>query len=239
MHQIDAHTDEGTCIQTFTTSEGWNSIRSWGGLVGGIELWTTCFCHLGHILHDWAKCLRLDTHDNVQRARLDTNVHFWQELCAKLVSLHSLLYYCLLYVLTPISYSKQTDNWRIGIEVLMRKRQTEAEMKHWLPIQIAVITISTLKLCNNLYSIALLRWGDKKKKINVYLQCFWINISLWFRIIIFWSHFKKAGDYTLITYCMVGECLRWWWIKVWLLTSKCSYFTEGESCSLSINLASL
>ena len=66
--------------------------------------------------------------------------------------------------LTPISYSKQTDNWRIGIEVLMRKRQTEAEMKHWLPIQIAVITISTLKLCNNLHSNALLRWGGRQKK---------------------------------------------------------------------------
>lgn len=46
----------------------------------------------------------------------------------------------------------------------MRKRQTEAEMKHWLPIQIAVITISTLKLCNNLYGFALLRWGGVKKK---------------------------------------------------------------------------
>lgn len=153
-------------------------VAGWGGVAvvgGGIELWTTCFYHLGHILHDWAKCLRLDTHDNVQRARLDTNVHFWQELCAKLVSLHSLLYYCLLYVLTPISYSKQTDNWRIGIEVLMRKRQTEAEMKHWLPIQIAVITISTLKLCNNLYSIALLRWGDKKKEENKCLSAVFLN----------------------------------------------------------------
>lgn len=104
--------------------------------------------------------------------------------------------------LTAISYSKQTDNWRVGIEVLMRKRQTEAEMKHWLPIQIAVITTSTLKLCNNLYAVALLRW-QRKKEINAYLQHFWINISLWFRIIIFWSHFKKAGDYTLITYCIV------------------------------------
>lgn len=55
----------------------------------------------------------------------------------------------------------------------MRNRQTGAEMKHWLPIQIAAITISTLKLGNNLHSVALLRWwwwwwwG-----INVYLQCF-------------------------------------------------------------------
>ena len=142
-------------------------------------------------------------------------------------------YLCIFFMpFTPISYSKQTDNWRIGIEVLMRKRQTEAEMKHWLPIQIAVITISTLKLCNNLCSFALLRWGGKKKKINAYLQCFWINISLWFRIIIFWSHFKKAGDYTLITYCMVGERLRRWWIKVQLLSGKCPCFTEGATLLL-------
>lgn len=57
----------------------------------------------------------------------------------------------------------------------MRKRQTEAEMKHWLPIQIAVITISALKLCNNLYSIALLRWGDKKKKENKCLSAVFLN----------------------------------------------------------------
>lgn len=55
----------------------------------------------------------------------------------------------------------------------MRKRQTEAEMKHWLPIQIAVITISTLKLCNNLYSIALLRWGGKKE--NKCLSAVFLN----------------------------------------------------------------
>ncbi len=97
------------------------------------------------------------------------------------------------------------NNWWIGIEVLMRKRQTEAEMKHWLLVQIALITISTLKLCNNLYSTCFIEVGREKKEINAYLQCFWINISLRFRIIIFWSHFKKAGDYTLITYCMVGN----------------------------------
>jgi len=73
------------------------------------------------------------------------------------------LYLCIFLMhFAPIRYSKQTDNWQIGIEVLMRKRQTEAEMKHGLPIQIAVITLSTSKLCNNLYSIALLRWGGKK-----------------------------------------------------------------------------
>lgn len=84
---------------------------------------------------------------------------FLARIGCKNESLLSLLYYPL-HVLAPIRYSKQRDNWQIGIELLMRKRQTEAEMKRWLPIQIAVITISTLKLCNNLYSNALLRWED-------------------------------------------------------------------------------
>ena len=57
----------------------------------------------------------------------------------------------------------------------MRKRQTEAEMKHWLPIQIAVITLSTLKLCNNLYATALLRWKEGEKKENKCLSAVFLN----------------------------------------------------------------
>lgn len=165
-------------------------------------MWTTCFLHLGHILHDWAKCLRLDTRDNIQGAKLGTNVHFLARNALNICTSPLppvLSSSCLLH------QQVIPNNWWIGIEVLMRKRQTEAEMKHWLLIQIAVITISTLKLCNNLYSTCFIEVGREKRKINAYLQCFWINISLWFRIIIFWSHFKKAGDYTLITYCMVGN----------------------------------
>lgn len=146
---------------------------------------------------------------------------FWQEWRLKLASPALLL---LLSSLCPyVNKLFQTNRGATDRDWGFNEKKTEAEMKHWLPIQIAVITTSTLKLCNNLCSIALLRWEDKKKKerkINAYLQCFWINISLWFRIIIFWSHFKKAGDYTLITYCVVGERLGWWWIKVRLLAGK-------------------
>ena len=57
----------------------------------------------------------------------------------------------------------------------MRKRQTQAEMKHWLPKQIAVITVSTLKLCNNLYATALLRWKEGEKKENKCLSAVFLN----------------------------------------------------------------
>lgn len=84
------------------------------GSVGGFELWTTCFYHLGRILHDWAKCLGLDAHDSVRRARLDTNVHFFffGKNCGKNLHLHfpppPAPYTILHYVLSPIRYSIQT-----------------------------------------------------------------------------------------------------------------------------------
>lgn len=74
------------------TLRGDGSPSQWGrtamvaGGTEGAKLWTTCFHHLGHILHDGAKRWSLDSHHNTQRTRLDTNVHVWQEWRLKLAS---------------------------------------------------------------------------------------------------------------------------------------------------------
>lgn len=54
------------------TLRGDGSPSQWGrtamvaGGKEGAKLWTTCFHHLGHILHDEAKHRRLDSHDNAR-----------------------------------------------------------------------------------------------------------------------------------------------------------------------------
>lgn len=145
------------------TLRGDGSPSQWGrtamvaGGTEGAKLWTTCFHHLGHILHDGAKHRRLDSHDNARRARLDANERFWQERWLKLASPALPL---LLSSLCPyVNKLFQTNRVATDRDWGFNEKKTEAEMKHWLPIQIAVITTSTLKLCNNLCSIALLRWG--------------------------------------------------------------------------------
>lgn len=119
MRQI--HAEAGTHIRTCI-----QGLRGVGQhrLLGGINLWTTCFCHLGHILHDWAKCLRLDTHDNIQGARPKENVQILERnvqilernVCDICISAPPPAVSSFMSP-TPISYSKQTDNWLKGIEV--------------------------------------------------------------------------------------------------------------------------
>ena len=125
FNQIDAcahwsrhtHKHTHTHTHTSTTSEGWDSVGCWGvGCGWGIKLWTTCFCHLGHILHDWAKCFRLDTHDNIQAARPE------REPTVLAGNVCSTCKWVLPPVVSPsmsltlISSSKQTERWQIRIE---------------------------------------------------------------------------------------------------------------------------